>query len=55
MRGQRSIRESGDFFGRMVVTSGYSFPRVSVEGIVQVGVIPFLLNLSILDDALHSC
>ena len=48
------LRKSGDFFGKMVITSGYSSPRVSEEGIVQVGVIPFLLDSSILDKALQS-
>ena len=44
----------GDFFVKMVITSGYSSPRVSEEGIVQVGVIPFLLDSSILDNALQN-
>ena len=48
------LRKSGDFFGKMVITSGYSSPRVSEEGIVHVGVIPFLLDSSILDKALQS-
>ena len=48
------LRKSGDFFGKMVITGGYSSPRVSEEGIVQVGVIPFLLDPSILDNALHN-
>ena len=47
------LRRSGDFFRKMVVTSGYSSPRVSDEGIVYVGVIPFLLDQSILDNALQ--
>ena len=46
------LRRSGDFFRKMVVTAGYSSPRVSNEGIVHVGVIPFLLDASILDNAL---
>ena len=48
------LRKSGDFFGKMVVTSGYSSPRISEEGIVQVGVIPFLLDSTILDNALRN-
>ncbi|MBR3958239.1 MAG: ATP-binding protein [Kiritimatiellae bacterium] len=48
------LRRSGDFFRKMVVTAGYSSPRVSDEGIVHVGVIPFLLDRSILDNALKN-
>ncbi len=48
------LRKSGDFFGKMVITSGYSSPRISEEGIVHVGVILFLLNPSILDNALQN-
>ena len=36
----------------MVVTSGYSAPRTPEEGIIYVGVIPFLLDVTILDNAL---
>ena len=46
------LRRSGDFFRKMVITSGYSSSRVSDEGIVYVGVIPFLLDPAILDNAL---
>ena len=46
------LRHSGDFFGRMVITGDYSSPRVSEEGMVQVGVIPFLLDPTILDKVL---
>jgi predicted AAA+ superfamily ATPase len=46
------LRHSGDFFRKMVVTAGYSSPRVSEEGIIHVGIIPFLLDASILDNAL---
>ena len=48
------LRKSGDFFAKMVVTNGYSSPRISEDGIVQVGVIPFLLDPTILDNALHN-
>lgn len=47
------LRKSGDFFAKMVVTNGYSSPRISEDGIVQVGVIPFLLDPTILDNALR--
>lgn len=46
------LRKSGDFFAKMVVTNGYGSPRISEDGIVQVGVIPFLLDPAILDNAL---
>ena len=48
------LRRSGDFFRKMVVTSGYSAPRTSEEGIIYVGVIPFLLDATILDNALRN-
>jgi len=47
------LRKSGDFFTKMVVTSGYSSSRVSEEGIIHVGVIPFLLDHAVLDNALQ--
>ena len=47
------LRRSGDFFRKMVVISGYSAPRTSEEGIIYVGVIPFLLDATILDNALR--
>ena len=46
------LRRSGDFFRKMVVVGGNAGPRVSEDGILQVGVIPFLLDPSILDTAL---
>lgn len=36
----------------MVVVGGNAGPRVSEDGILQVGVIPFLLDPAILDTAL---
>ena len=47
------LRKSGDFFAKMVVTSGYSSPRISEEGIIHVGVIPFLLDHAVLDNVLQ--
>jgi len=43
-----SFRASGDFFRKIVVVDGYRQPLEDEEGIVHVGVIPFLLNPSIL-------
>ena len=38
------LRKSGDFFRKVIVTSGYAEPRVGKDGIVTVGVLPFLLD-----------
>jgi len=46
------LRRSGDFFRKMVVVNGNASSRVSEDGIIVVGVIPFLLDKSILDMAL---
>jgi len=46
------LRRSGDFFRKMVVVNGNSAPRVSEDGIITVGVIPFLLDKTILNLAL---
>lgn len=43
-----SLRKSGDFFRKIVVTSGSRPPLADDDGIVFVGVIPFLLDPSIL-------
>lgn len=43
-----SFRASGDFFRKIVVVDGYHQPLEDEEGIVHVGIIPFLLNPSIL-------
>ena len=45
----RSLKWSGDFFRKIVVTSGTRRPLQDDDGIVYVGVIPFLLEPSILD------
>ena len=46
-----SLRASGDFFRKIVVVSGSRMPVYDEDGIVYVGVIPFLLNPSILEGA----
>ena len=43
-------RKSGDFF-RKIVVCGSAKPREDAEGIVHVGIIPFLLDESILAGA----
>jgi len=48
------LRRSGDFFARMIVTEGMQPPQMDDTGIVHVGVIPFLLDESILDTALET-
>ena len=45
-----SLRKSGDFFKKIVVTSGSRRALTDDCGIVHVGVIPFLLEPSILTD-----
>ena len=45
-----SLRKSGDFFKKIVVTSGSRRALTDDYGIVHVGVIPFLLDPSILTD-----
>lgn len=46
------LRRSGDFFRKMVIVNGNARPRVSEDGIITVGAIPFLLDRKILDTAL---
>lgn len=49
-RGQETVSlvKSGDFFRKIVVVSGFREPTSDESGIVYVGVIPFLLDPSIL-------
>ena len=44
------LKRSGDFFRKVIVTEGYSQPMADEDGIVHVGVIPFLLDRGILSD-----
>lgn len=44
----RSLRKSGDFFRKIVVRDGFMPPLADEDGIVHVGVVPFLLDESIL-------
>ena len=44
----RSLRMTGDFFQKIVVTGGNERPWADEEGILHVGVIPFLLDKSII-------
>ena len=42
------LRKSGDFFRKIIVTGGHDAPFADGDGILHVGVIPFLLDESIL-------
>jgi len=48
-----SLRHSGDFFSRLIVTAGHEELWTDNDGIAHVGVIPFLLDPSILSNALN--
>lgn len=47
-RETRPLRLGGDFFRRIVVMRGYRRPTEDEDGIVHVGIIPFLLDESLL-------
>ena len=44
-----SLRASGDFFRKIVVTGGNERPWADESGILHVGVIPFLLDKAIME------
>ena len=48
-----SLRKTGDFFAKMFVRSGYMKPTFDDNGIMHVGLISFLLDSKILEEALH--
>lgn len=39
-----SLKNSGDFFRKIVITDGNAKPWVDDDGIMYVGIIPFLLE-----------
>ncbi len=43
-----NLKLSGDFFAKLIVTSGYEPLWTDEDGISHVGVIPFLLKVDIL-------
>jgi predicted AAA+ superfamily ATPase len=43
-----SLRKTGDFFKKVIITDGYDEARSDVDGIIHVGVIPFMLDETIL-------
>ena len=49
-----SFRATGDFFRKILVVSGYKQPMQDEEGVVVVGLIPFLLDESILGTPLET-
>ena len=44
----RPLRKTGDFFKKIVVTEGYGEPFADTDGIIRIGVIPFMLDESFL-------
>lgn len=48
MQETASLRGTGDFFKKIIVTGGYGEPQADQDGIIHMGVIPFLLNPQIL-------
>ena len=46
---KNSLKWSGDFFRKIIVTAGTRRPLADEDGIIYVGVIPFLLDPSILE------
>ena len=48
------LRKSGDFFRKIVITEGYDQPLADNDGILHMGIIPFLMDRTILDDVLHT-
>jgi len=48
------LRRIGDFFSRIVITEGLQPPTKDESGIIYVGIVPFLLDESILDTALET-
>ena len=42
------MRKTGDFFKKIVITDDYGEARSDADGIIRVGVIPFMLDEAIL-------
>ena len=47
-----SLRKTGDYFRKIIVLGGSSAPKLNEDGILTVGVIPFVLDCGILDSCL---
>ena len=47
-----SLKHTGDFFRKVVVENGFAQPYLDEDGVLYVGVIPFLLDKSILSSIL---
>ena len=41
-----SLRGTGDYFKKIVITEGYGEPMADQDGIIRMGIIPFLMNES---------
>ena len=39
-----SLRGTGDYFKKIVITEGYGEPMADQDGIIRMGIIPFLMN-----------
>ena len=39
-----SLRATGDYFKKIVITEGYGEPMADQDGIIRMGIIPFLMN-----------
>ena len=42
------LRKTGDFFKKVIITEGYGDPVADSDGIIRMGVVPFMLDESIL-------
>ena len=38
------MRGTGDYFKKIVITEGYGEPMADQDGIIRMGIIPFLMN-----------
>lgn len=46
------LKRTGDFFAKIVVRQGFMRPTYDSDGILHVGLVPFLLEQDIVDDAM---
>ena len=44
LQGTASLRGTGDYFKKIVITEGYGEPMADQDGIIRMGIIPFLMN-----------
>ena len=48
MQETKPLRKTRDFFKKIVISDGYGEPLADADGIIRIGVIPFMLNERIL-------